>query len=266
VENFFRHKFKNVFLFFAENVRLLVFSSAMQIGFYKLGAYLDYGPEKLVLRERRMEPEIIPAILVKERGELLRRISLVRDFVRKVQIDVMDGAFVPNKTVGIEDLKDLPEATYEFHWMVEDPISWIGQTPGNHMHLVHIETVSSFKDVKEAVKKAGGRLGLALNPETPLEKVLPFVPEIEEVLVMTVHPGFSGQKYLPEMEDKIRALRKLHPSLDIEVDGGIGPETIGRAYAAGANLLAAASAIFSSEDIEGNVENLKRCALSGCPA
>jgi len=213
-----------------------------------------------------MEPEIIPAILVKERGELLRRISLVKDFVKTVQIDVMDGVFVPNKTVGIEDLKGLPRTMYEFHWMVRDPINWIEQTPGNHMHLVHIEAVPSFEDVKAAVKKSGGKLGLALNPETPLEKLLPFVPEVEEVLVMTVHPGFSGQKYIPEMEDKIRALRKLHPSLDIEVDGGIGPDTIGRAYAAGANLLAAASSIFSSEDIEENIENLRKCALSGCPA
>lgn len=213
-----------------------------------------------------MEPEIIPAILVKERGELLRRILLVRDFVKTVQIDVMDGEFVPNKTIGIKDLKDLPEAKYEFHWMVKDPASWVGQMPGGHMHLVHIEAIASFEEVKQAVKKAGGRLGVALNPETPLEKVLPYINEIEMVLVMTVHPGFSGQKYIQEMEGKIKRLREQHPSLDIEVDGGIDPATIGRAYAAGANLLAAASAIFSSGDIKASIENLRKCALSGCPA
>ena len=213
-----------------------------------------------------MEPEIVPAILAKERGELLRRILLVRDFVKMIQIDVMDGAFVPNKTIGLEGLRDLPEANYEFHWMVKDPIRWIEQTPGNHTHLVHIETISSFEDVKQAVKKVGGRLGIALNPETPLEKVLPHVPDVGEVLVMTVHPGFSGQKYIPKMEEKIKRLRELHPSLDIEVDGGIGPDTIGCAYAAGANLLAAASAVFSSDDVRANIENLRKCALSGCLA
>ena len=138
--------------------------------------------------------------------------------------------------------------------------------PGNHIHLVHIETISSFDEVKEAVKKAGGKLGIALNPETPLEKVLPHIPEVEEVLVMTVHPGFSGQKYIPEMEKKIKRLRELHPSLGIEVDGGIDPDTIGCAYAAGANLLAAASAVFSSENIKDSIENLRKCALTGCPA
>lgn len=213
-----------------------------------------------------MEPEIVPAILVKERGELLRRILLVKDFVRTIQIDVMDGEFVPNKTVGIEDLKNLPEARYEFHWMVKEPARWVEQMPGSHMHLVHIEAVTSFEEVKQAVKKAGGRLGIALNPETPLEKVLPYISEIGMVLVMTVRPGFSGQKYIQEMEGKIKRLRELHPSLDIEVDGGIGPATIGRAYAAGANLLAAASAIFASEDIKTSIEHLRECALSGCPA
>ena len=211
-----------------------------------------------------MEPEIIPAVLAKERGELVRHIRAVKDFVKTIQIDVMDGDFVPNKTVGVEDLKGLPEASYEFHWMVKDPIRWVEQTPGSHTHLVHVETFSSFKDVKKAVEKTGGRLGIALNPETPLEKALPYVPEVAEVLVMTVHPGFSGQRYIPEMEEKIKRLRKLYPALDIEVDGGIGPATIGRAYAAGANLLAAASAIFSSEDIKSSIENLRRCALSGC--
>jgi ribulose-phosphate 3-epimerase len=213
-----------------------------------------------------MEPEIIPAILVKERGELLARIARVKDHVKSIQIDIMDGVFVPNKTIGLGELKDLPEADYEFHWMVQDPIRWIEATPGDHMHLVHIETITSLGDVKAAVEKAGGRLGLALNPETPLEKVLPHVPEVKEVLVMTVHPGFSGQEYISDMEKKIKRLRELHPDLDIEADGGINKETVGRAYAAGANLLAAASAVFAPEDTGKAVQELKECALAGCQA
>jgi len=210
-----------------------------------------------------MEPEIIPAILVTEREELLKRISLVKDFVKTIQIDVMDNVFVPNKTVGLAELKQLPEASYEFHWMVKDPVKWIEQTPGDHMHLVHVETISSIEEVKKAVEKAGGRLGLALNPETPLEKLLPLVPEAEEVLVMTVHPGFSGQKYIQEMEIKIKTLREKYPRLDIEVDGGLNKETIARAYAAGANLLAVASALFSADDIRKAVEELRKSALAG---
>jgi ribulose-phosphate 3-epimerase len=210
-----------------------------------------------------MEPEIIPAILVREREELVRRINLVKDYTRTIMIDVMDGEFVPNTTVGPEDFRDLPDASYEFHWMVKNPTEWIRRVPGNHMHLVHIESVASWDEIKQAVKDAGGRLGIALNPETPLEKVLPHMPDVEEVLVMTVHPGFSGQGYIAEMEDKVRTLRKQFPSVSIEVDGGINLETIGRAYAAGANLLAAASAIYSNENIKEAIEGLRKRALTG---
>lgn len=210
-----------------------------------------------------MEPEIIPAILVSDREELVKRILLAKDYVKTIMIDVMDGEFVPNVTAGLEDLKDLPEANYEFHWMVKDPAKWIANVPGNHLHLVHIEAITSFEDIKHAVKESGGRLGLAINPKTPLEKILLHIPDVEQVLVMTVNPGFSGQKYIPEMEEKIKRLRALHPELNIEVDGGIAPETIGRAYAAGANLLAAASALYASGDIKENIEKLRKCALSG---
>ncbi len=212
-----------------------------------------------------MELEIIPAILVKDREELLRRIALVKDHVNIIHIDIMDNEFVPNKTVGLESLHDLPEANYGFHWMVNNPEKWIEATPGPYLHLVHIETVSSFEAVKAAVSRAGGRLGLALNPDTPLDSVLPHLGEVEEVLVMTVHPGFSGQKYIQDAESKIRKLRELHPGLNIGADGGINKQTIGRAYAAGANYLAAASAIFENEDIGKAVKELKECAQSGCP-
>jgi len=119
--------------------------------------------------------------------------------------------------------------------------------------------------VKAAVKEAGGRLGLAINPETHLESALPYIKDAGQVLIMTVHPGFSGQSYLAEMEGKMRTLRKLYPDLDIEVDGGINKDTIGRAYAAGANMLAAASAIYSHDDIGGAIEDLRKRALAGGP-
>jgi ribulose-phosphate 3-epimerase len=211
-----------------------------------------------------MEPEVIPAILVKSREDLLRRIGQVRGLVREIQIDIMDGIFVPNKTIGIDGLHDLPEALYEFHWMVRDPENWIARIQGPHMHLVHIETIESLDKVEAAIKKVGGRLGLAINPETPLEKLLPFVPKAKRVLVMTVRPGFSGQKYIYEMEHKVRKLRELFPALDIEVDGGVNDETVPHAYSSGANLLAAASAIFAQEDIKGAIASLKARALKGC--
>lgn len=211
-----------------------------------------------------MEPEIIPAILVKTREELLARIDRVRGLVKEIQLDIMDGVFVPNRTIGLEELKDLPDAKYEFHWMVQDPENWIVAVPGPHMHLVHVETITDFSKIEEAVKKAGGRLGLALNPETPLGALLPYVDKAERVLVMTVRPGFSGQKYIYEMESKVRTLREMFPALNIEVDGGVNNETVPHAYSNGANLLAAASALFEAKDIKAAIEEMKKHALKGC--
>jgi ribulose-phosphate 3-epimerase len=217
-----------------------------------------------------MEPEVIPAILVKSRDELFRRIALVRGFVKEIQIDVMDGEFVPNKTVGSEDLIHLPGLDgaihYEFHWMVRNPAEWIGKISGPHMHLVHVETITAatFPKIIETVKKSGGRLGLAINPETPVGELFPYIKSAERILVMTVRPGFSGQKYIYEMEHKVRRIRELFPKLDIEVDGGVNNETVPHAYANGANILAAASAIFDNDDIKSAIESLKQSALSGC--
>ncbi len=214
-----------------------------------------------------MEPEIIPAILVKTRDELLARISSVLPFVKEIQLDIMDGEFVPNKTIGLEDLKNLPPAKYEFHWMVKNPLKWIEQIPGPHTHLVHVETIDSkeFEKITTAIKLKGGKIGLALNPETPLETLLPFVPKAKRILIMTVHPGFSGQNYIEQMGKKIKKLRQLYPNLDIEVDGGINHSSAAHAYSCGANILAAASAIFSSSDIKSAIADLKKAAI-GVPS
>jgi len=207
-----------------------------------------------------MNVEIIPAILVKKREELIDKIAKVKPYVRTIQLDIMDGKFVQNKTIGTDELKDLPKANYEFHWMVFDPEIWIQKVPGNHLHLVHVETVKSWDWIEKAVKNAGGRLGIALNPDTPLEKIMPFIDRVEKVLVMTVYPGFSSQKYIPDMESKISDLRGKYPNMDIEVDGGINKDTISRAVKAGANHLAAASAIFSCETVGDGIRQLTAAA------
>ncbi len=217
-----------------------------------------------------MGPEVIPAILAKDKEDLLRRVLSVKEFVRIIQIDVMDGIFVPNKTVGLDSLESLPKnLKYEFHWMVKDPINWVKRFPGPHIHLIHIETIHSKKEFDELevlVKKLGGKLALAINPETPLESLTAYLNRVGEVLIMTVHPGFSGQSYIAEMASKIRKLRTLNPKLDIEVDGGVNLKTIAHAYAAGANLLVAASSIFSSSDKKAAIEELKRRATHGSVA
>jgi ribulose-phosphate 3-epimerase len=211
-----------------------------------------------------MKLEVIPAILVKTRKDLLEHISRVRAYVKTIHIDVMDNKFVPNSTIGTKELQELPAGLkYEIHWMVQKPEEWIAKVKGSHMHIVHVEAVENWEKVVVAVKKNGGRLGISLSPETPLEKIKPYLDQVAKVLVMSVHPGFYGQNYIPEVELKIRELRKIIPKTNIEVDGGINPETGVRAAAAGANNLAAASAIFTKLDIGKAVEELKIALKKG---
>jgi transketolase len=212
-----------------------------------------------------MEVEVIPAILVKSREELLAYIEKVKPSVKTVHIDIMDNIFVPNKTIGLESLTNLPSGIlYEFHWMVKDPENWISKVPGKHMHLIHIETISDWNEIEKACP-VGGKLGLVINPSTPIEKLYPYIndKEIKQVLFMTVNPGFYGQKYIAEVESKVHAIRAKFPKLEIEVDGGINPETSERASEAGANILAAASAIFMAKSIPEAVQNIYESGIRG---
>ncbi len=172
-----------------------------------------------------MGVKVLPAILVNSREELLVRIEKVKLSVTTVHIDIMDNIFVPNKTIGLESLTNLPSGIlYEFHWMVKDPENWISKIPGKHTHLVHVEAISDWNKIKKACTLAGGgKIGLAINPATPIEKLYPYIndKEVKQVLFMTVNPGFCGQKYIPEVESKVRTLRAKFPKLEIEVDGGI---------------------------------------------
>lgn len=206
--------------------------------------------------------EIIPAVLVKTKEELTNAISLVKPYVKTVQIDIMDDIFVPNKTIGLEELTDLPTGiSYEFHWMVEEPEKWISKLDRKgDVHLVHVESLMNFEKVKEVVAKKNGRLGIACNPTTPVKKLEDYEEDVSYILVMSVQPGFSGQKYMSIVESKIKELRKKHPDYDIEVDGGVTLDTIKGAVNAGANKIVAASAIYGQPNISVAIEQLKNTA------
>ncbi len=207
--------------------------------------------------------EVVPAILVKTRKELLERIGKVMPHVKTIQIDVMDGKFVPNITT--LEIFNLPKgnAIYEYHWMVEKPWEWIEQIDSPAIHIVHMEAVKTKEEwelVKAAVAKNNGKLGVAVNPETYLDCIYPIIIDIDIILIMTVKPGFDGQKYMPDMENKIHEARAAFPDWDIEVDGGVNLSTIPTAKKAGANKFAAASAIYAQPDIKKAIEELKKAA------
>ncbi len=214
-----------------------------------------------------METEIIPAILVKTKQDLIERINRVENSVSSVHIDVMDNKFVPNKTVGSESFSGLPKGvSYEFHWMVENPQEHIAKTKGPHLHIIHVEAIRDWSAIRKAAKEAGGKLGIAINPSTPLEKLEPYLKGdagVSRVLVMSVEPGFDGQKYMASVEEKIRRLRMKFPKLHIEVDGGINPATAQSASRAGADKLAAASAIFNASDTRSAVKAIMESAKEG---
>lgn len=213
---------------------------------------------------QKSEVEILPAILVKDRSHFLEQLEIVKPHVTGVHIDIMDEVFVPNKTIGPEELKPLPEGLeYSLHWMVESPEKWIAKLPGPHVHMIHVETVKSpshFDEIEKAVKTAGGKLAISLNPGTRLEDVLPYKDRVMRFLVMSVIPGFDGQKYIHEVEPKIERLRECCPDHEIEVDGGINFETAPRAAHAGANVLASASTIFRADNPGEAIKKLKKLA------
>ena len=163
--------------------------------------------------------------------------------------DVMDGHFVPNITFGPDTIAAFRKATklpLDVHLMIERPDQYVDRfldAGADHL-IVHLEARHDVAKTLAQIRDRGKAAGLAINPETPVEKALPFLGQIDELLVMTVHPGFGGQPFLTEMLPKVRALRSAAPALPIIVDGGINPETGRQCVGAGANVLVAGNSLF----------------------
>lgn len=176
-----------------------------------------------------------------------------------VHVDVMDGFFVPNISIGVPVVKSLRSATDMFldvHFMIEKPIRYVEQfcAAGADLTNFHIEA-DTKQNILAAIDRAhamGKKAGVTLKPATPAEVVLPFLERVELVLVMTVEPGFGGQRFMYDQLGKIAAVRayidKYNPACELEADGGIDPKTAGSAKEAGCNVLVAGSAVFGSKD------------------
>jgi ribulose-phosphate 3-epimerase len=193
---------------------------------------------------------IVPSILS---ADLTRLGEQVREAVAagadRIQVDVMDGHFVPNLTFGPDVVaavrRAAPRIPIEAHLMVEQPERFIEPfcQAGADYVLLQVESTPSLYRAVHLVREHGARPGVVLNPATPVEMVRELLPVVCMVLVMTVEPGFGGQSFIPESPDKIRRLRRM-TDLDIEVDGGIDAATAPLAVAAGATLLVAGTAVF----------------------
>jgi ribulose-phosphate 3-epimerase len=181
-------------------------------------------------------------------------------------MDIMDGHFVPNLSFGPPVIaclrKALPNAMIDCHLMVTEPAKWVQpmKAAGATQFTFHLESVLPSNDPNvmiQMIRDAGMKVGIVIKPSTPVERLFPYIELIDVVLIMTVEPGFSGQKFMPEMMSKVQILREKYPNLYIQVDGGLSPETIDHAASVGANVIVAASAIFSSSDRKTVIDTLR---------
>ncbi len=201
--------------------------------------------------------KIIPAIIANSQKELEEKINKVKDFVDIIQLDFMDGIFVPNNSIDFDFKIPFSKCKFEAHLMVQYPLEWIEKHFKKvDMILVHFESSKNLKKIIDIVKEKNKQIGLVLNPETPIEYIEKYLDEIDQVLIMTVNPGFYGSPFLYKTIDKIKKLRKKYPDLDIEVDGGVTDKTIESVYDAGANLFVSGSYIIKSDNVKKAVSEL----------
>lgn len=210
---------------------------------------------------------LAPSVLAADFGRLGEDVKkAVEGGAEYIHLDVMDGAFVPSISFGmpvIASLRGYTDKIFDVHMMVEEPGRYIDdiKKAGADLITVHQEACVHLDRVISQIKGAGLKAGVALNPATPVSTLDCVLDQVDMVLVMSVNPGFGGQKFIPYTLEKVRALRKRLDGLglktDIQVDGGVNRETIRPLIEAGANVLVAGSAVFNG-DIKGNVEGFMK--------
>ena len=173
-----------------------------------------------------------------------------------IHFDVMDGMFVPSISFGMPVMASIHDATEQFmdaHLMIQEPIRYVEafQKAGADLLTVHLEACEDVKATLDKIHEYGMKAGISINPETDVKELMPYLEDADMILVMSVHPGFGGQKFIPETLEKIRAVRnmlnKKNLDTDIQVDGGIYVENVREVLDAGANIIVAGSAVFRGD-------------------
>ena len=182
-----------------------------------------------------------------------------------IHLDVMDGHFVPNITIGapvIKALKRVCDVPFDVHLMISEPLKYIADfaDAGADIITFHTECDSDINETINKILECGCKASLSVKPNTPIEAVYPYMDKLSRVLVMTVEPGFGGQSFMENMMPKIEKLRADFPDIDIQVDGGVNAETIKTCAKAGANVFVAGSAVFKSDDPAKTISILKENA------
>ena len=220
----------------------------------------------------KQHPRIAPSILAADFAHLAREVDPISPHVEVLHVDVMDGHFVPNISLGPPVISSLRLATdmyLDCHLMITDPLTYLEslRESGANGVTVHIEAVPDPAAVIAEAGQLGLDVGLAINPPTPVSAVEPYLDQIDMVVVMSVHPGFGGQTFIAEVLPKIKELREIIDSralsADIEIDGGIDLRTAGPARQAGADVFVAGTSVFRAENPVAAVEALQSILNQG---
>jgi ribulose-phosphate 3-epimerase len=193
----------------------------------------------------------VPAILTDDPIALGKLVAAAERFTDFAQFDIMDGRFVPSSSVGCAEIASLrTRLTWEVHLMVVHPEKYLDdfKAAGARRIVFHHEATPSPDLIIRKIHGLGLEAGLAVNPETPIEAIAPVADSVDGVLFMSVHPGYYGAKFLPEVMDKVKAFRRQYPRVEIGVDGGVSEATIPVIVPAGADTIYIGSAIFRQED------------------
>lgn len=247
----------------------------MEMGGHQPGHRLRSGPIRVLGTRSEMingrTIDIAPSILSADFSRLGEEIEAVtRGGATILHVDVMDGHFVPNLTIGLPVVKSLTRATglpIDAHLMISEPGRYAQQfvEAGARMVSVHLEADAHLHRTLASIKAAGAQAGVVLNPATPIESLSEALPFADYVLVMSVNPGFGGQKFIETATDKVRRLRRMiderQLGIRIEIDGGIDLENIASVVAAGAEIIVAGSAIFGAPDPEAAVRGLREATV-----
>ncbi|MFO0816214.1 MAG: ribulose-phosphate 3-epimerase [Gemmatales bacterium] len=215
-------------------------------------------------------PKLAPSIMTADFARLGEQVQqAIQAGVDRIHLDVMDGHFVPNISFGplvAASLRPHCKIPLEAHLMISEADRYLGAflDAGVDSVILHIEACPQMAQTIEAVKARGRKVGITLNPATPLSAIKPFLASIDLLLIMSVQPGFGGQSYLPGSTEKICAARELiqrhNPACELEVDGGINLQTLPEAFAAGGDVFVVGSAVYNSKaSVASNVKQLMEC-------
>jgi len=211
---------------------------------------------------RSSSVKVAPSILSADFSKLGEEIrDIEKGGCDLIHVDVMDGVFVPNITIGpcvIRSIRKATRLTLDVHLMIDNPLRYIEdfRKAGSDWLTVHVEACDNVNVSLEKIRSLGAKAGISLKPATPLDAIKKYLDAIDLVLIMTVEPGFGGQEFLPEAAEKITGLRKIYKGI-ISVDGGITPQTAKSCVDSGVNILVAGTSVFASSDRKKAIKTLR---------